>query len=518
MDLLKRNIHMDRIRAQAVSQITLEEDVNIPDSKPDVESISLEKAEVIIEEVKPGNDMVMLKGRLHYALLYHTQEAGSRLVSLKGDLPIDEKMNLQGVQPGDTVEVEGMVEDLTVGIINSRKLSIQSVMTLQAEVEELYDVEAPVGIQGEESMEYRRVPLSIAQLAIRKNDVFRIKEEITLPSNYPNIYQILWEDISLGDVEFKVQEERLGLQGDVHLFLLYEGEGEEHPIRTYDIVLPFGGALDCHGCKEGMLPDIHYHLGQQELAIRPDLDGEERCVGLELTLEIGIRIYEEEEIELLTDLYGVTKEIGAVTSPAILRRLLTRVMGKSKVADHIHATDGSGILQLLHSEGRVMLDQQTVVENGILLQGALFIKALYITDNDLAPYACVETQLPYEYTLEVPDMTAQDMGRVHAQIEQLQVTMLDSEEMDVKAVLCFDTTVFRNIPMQLIEQVTTEELDSAVLGNLPGMVIYVVKNGDNLWNIGRKYYVKVDAIREWNNLGSDELKIGQKLLIVKGGM
>lgn len=518
MDLLKRNIHMDRIRTQAVNQITLEEDVNIPDSKPDVESISLEKAEVVIEEVKPGNDMVTLRGRLHYSLLYHTQEAGSRLVSLAGDIPIDERMNLQGVQPGDTVEVEGTVEDLTVGIINSRKLSIQSMIALQAEVEELYDVEVPIGIQGEDSMEYRRIPLSLAQLAIRKNDVFRIKEEITLPSNYPNIYQILWEDISLRDMEFKVQEERLSLQGEIHLFLLYEGEGEDHPIRTHDMILPFSGTLDCHGCKEGMLPDIHYQLGQQELAVRPDLDGEERCVGMELTLEIGIRMYEEEEIELLTDIYGVTKEIGTVSSPAVLRRLLSRVMGKSKVTDHIHAAEGGQILQLLHSEGRVMLDQQTAVEHGILLQGGLYIKALYITDSDTAPYACVEAVFPYEYTLEVPDMTAQDMGRVHVQIEQLQVTMLDSEEMDVKAVLCFDTTVFRSIPMQLIEQVTVEELDTNVLGSLPGMVIYVVKNGDNLWNIGRKYYVKVDAIREWNHLGTDELKTGQKLLIVKGGV
>ena len=53
------------------------------------------------------------------------------------------------------------------------------------------------------------------------------------------------------------------------------------------------------------------------------------------------------------------------------------------------------------------------------------------------------------------------------------------------------------------------------MSSLPGMIIYVVKDGDNLWNIGRKYYVSVNKIRELNNLGSDELQAGQKLLIVK---
>ena len=60
------------------------------------------------------------------------------------------------------------------------------------------------------------------------------------------------------------------------------------------------------------------------------------------------------------------------------------------------------------------------------------------------------------------------------------------------------------------------ELDSSKMSNLPGMVVYMVKEGDNLWNIGKKYYVPVDAIRTLNDLDSDELKVGQKLLVVKG--
>ena len=43
MELIKRNIHMDRIRAEAVSQLTLEDDLNIPENKPDVEALNMEK-------------------------------------------------------------------------------------------------------------------------------------------------------------------------------------------------------------------------------------------------------------------------------------------------------------------------------------------------------------------------------------------------------------------------------------------------------------------------------------------
>ena len=192
MELLKRNIHMDRVRAEAVTQITLEDDVNVSENKPDVSALNLEKAEVIIEEIKPGTDTVTVRGYLAYVILYHTAEEGSSLVVLEGKLSLEEKMHLQDAVPSDTVVLECDVEDLTVSMINSRKLNIQSLVTLTAKVEELYDEEAPIAVHGDETVEYRRMPLELAQIAICKNDIFRLKDEIMLPSNYPNIFQILW--------------------------------------------------------------------------------------------------------------------------------------------------------------------------------------------------------------------------------------------------------------------------------------------------------------------------------------
>ena len=68
----------------------------------------------------------------------------------------------------------------------------------------------------------------------------------------------------------------------------------------------------------------------------------------------------------------------------------------------------------------------------------------------------------------------------------------------------------------LIEEVTEQEIDSAVLAELPSAVIYITAPGDDLWSIGRKYHMPVKAVRELNALESDELKPGRKLLLVKG--
>ena len=43
----------------------------------------------------------------------------------------------------------------------------------------------------------------------------------------------------------------------------------------------------------------------------------------------------------------------------------------------------------------------------------------------------------------------------------------------------------------------------------------MVKKGDSLWKIAKKYYTTVDNIKMVNELTGDEAKEGQMLLVVK---
>ena len=153
---------MDRVKRSTVIQFTMEEDLNLPEDKPDISTLNLEKGEVVIEEIRPGTDEVTVRGKLGYAILYHTQETGSNLVLLSGALPFEEKIHMEGTLPSDTVAVNGTVEDFTVNMINSRKLNLQALLLLTARIEEIYDEELPVGIQGGsagEGVEYRISPM-----------------------------------------------------------------------------------------------------------------------------------------------------------------------------------------------------------------------------------------------------------------------------------------------------------------------------------------------------------------------
>lgn len=520
MELIRENIHMEVVSKEGEIQITLEDDLNLSEKKPDVSTLCMEKGNVIIEEVRAGTDQVMVKGRLCFSVLYHTNEDGGRLACTEGKIPFEEKIRMEGLSSSDSVNVCGEVSDLAVSMINSRKLSVQAVVTLTAIVEEIQDEALPTGISEADEREgepqFRLQPVDFTQVCLCKKDVLRIKEEVELPSGYPNIGGILWKSVEFGEMNFRLGDEKMWVQGELRVFVLYEGEGETNAPLIYETVIPISEEIACSGCHGRETLDVQYGMAQCEIEPRADLDGEQRELGLEATVELKMCAYEDRSLPVMTDIYGVTQEINGEKKTAHLEKLLRAVTGKAKVVEQVKLSEGGKVLQLIHSDAQVVLSDTEVTKEGILLRGNLQVKILYVTGDDERPYGCIRKAIPFEYLLEIPGMTPEGRyGRIRTELEQLNVTMPDGEEMEVKAVICFTTTASEPVDQEVIGAVSESPLEADRMAGLPGMVVYVVKSGDNLWDIGKKYYVSVDSLMEMNDLNSQEIETGQKILVVR---
>jgi len=507
---------MDRQKSQASTQITLDDDYNVPDNKPDVLKLLIDKGQINVEEVKTAEGRVNVKGRLCFSVLYLSEKGANSVYSTEGSVPFEEFIHMDGIQSGDSVKISYEQEDLSIALINSRKLSIKAVVTFTTQMSEVVDEETLVEIRSEEPVEYRKKVIDIIETAIDKNDIYRIREIVELPAGLPNIFEVLWESIRIGKLEFRAQEQKLVLQGEMMLFLLYEAEGEEGKNRWYERNIPFSGTVDCQGCDERMLTDIKYEISHIETEVRPDADGEERSLAVDIVLNLNIRLYKEQQLELLADIYGVTKEISTQTKVGKYKGLLVKNEGKCRAEGKLRIkNNGARILQLCHGEGTVIADEIQVIENGLEIEGVLEMQILYVTTDDNLPFYSLKGSIPFRYTLDVPDICQDCMYTIQTGIEQLAVGMVDSEEIEIKATLFMQAVVFCNKEETIITDITVSEPDMDKLKALPGITGYIAKQGDSLWQIGKRYYVPIKQIKETNHLSSDEIHAGDKLLIVK---
>lgn len=516
MNLLRKNIHMDLMKSQAVSQVTLEDDVNLPDSKPDIEKIIMEDGTGRIDEIKTNGDHVTVRGRLFVSVLYVTDDRDNVVARMDGILPFEEQIFMEGLQNNQRVEGAIDLEDLSIGLINSRKVSVRAILTLRTWLQELMDEEVGTELYSDEPVEYRKKQFGFTQIAVCKKDIYRVRQEVELPSDLPNIFQIIWQDVKVCGPEFKALDEKIAINGDLQVFFLYEGEGEDRPIRFYEGTLPFNGAIDEKSSREMMIADIDSVIGNLEVEVKPDFDGEERVIAIEAVLELDMRLYEEQQMEMLADVYGVTKEVCAVTKKGDMKHLLFKNNAKTRVDGRLKIRgNNKNILQLLHANAVPVVEEINVLEDSIEINGHLQTKCLYVTSDDMTPYDAVSGKLPFQYTMDAKGITSKDQVRMKVMMEQMNASAVDGENVELKAVLQVQGLAFENREQEFITDVQVDELDMKKIKDLPQMVVHVAREGDSLWQIGKKYYVPVSEIKELNEITQDECKKGQKILVVR---
>lgn len=517
MELIKKNIHFNSIEKEAGNQITIEEDINIPDTGEDVESLLFSSHRIILEEVKAGDGKVHIRGKMIYSILYKSEESG-RLCALEGSILIDEQLYMEGLTAGDKVQVKTKTEDFSTGVINSRKISIQAILDLYARVQKLYDREITTQIE-DKDCQIKQKECNFTQLAVCKKDIYRLKESVSLPNNMPNIENIVFSKIQLSDIEYKPLDGQISIQGKAGLFVIYDGERDSKN-QIFEAVFPFGAMLECMESNMNMIPEICYDIAESQVQAETDFDGEGRNFSVELVMELDIKMYEPQKVSLLWDVYGIGKEITPVVENMEYDILTEHLKGNIKLSEKIKLPDAENTqAKMVYQEGESILEECSVNPEGILLKGIVICKLLYLVPPMGEEYKSTQCILPFEKTIKYPEnMNASEHYdcRSHADLWQLQCIADMNGGVEIKAVVSYDMLVFETVEGRNIKDVKVDEIDMEKYNQLPSMAVCFAKSGDTLWNMGKKYRVPVKQIMEMNHISGDEVKTGEGILIVRG--
>ena len=514
IELMKKEIHMNRQKGSAVSQITLDDDFIVPDSLDDVSQVLIDNGEVQIESSRAQGEKVLVKGKLLFRVLYRKEQGG--LQALGGEVPFDEAVNVPDLEEHDYTQISWTLEDLNTSMINSRKLSIKAVVTLEVRVESLYDAEAAVDIETDDTeAEVLKRNIEIAAIGARRKDTYRIREDIQVSGSKPNIETILWNEMRLRGVTVRPMDGAVHLDGELLVFIIYSGEGEHTPVQWMEESIPFSGDVELAESEEDMIPAVGVRILHRSIEMKPDSDGEMREFGLDVVLELDMKLYKEENTELLSDVYSTACEIVADMGEACFDRLLARNICKTKISDQISIKKPERILQICHSSGSVKLDEARPEEDGLHIEGVLEVSLLYLTDDDAEPIGASVEMVPFHCVAEADGIDENSVWQMNLGLEQLTAVMLGGDSVEIKAVISADLIVLQPIREPVVTGVHTEPLDIKKLQQMPGIVGYVVQPGDSLWIIAKKFHTTVDNIKETNGLSGDIIKPGDRLILVK---
>jgi hypothetical protein len=516
MELIQRQVHYTQEGKHTFDQFYLDEDYNVPDTKEDVRQIIQAKGTVKVEDMNLADNYLRVSGKLYFQILYMTDSEETRPAALDGKIPFEEMVYIDTAEPV-TCFIENVRVEFSASLVHSRKIGLRAMIELEIGRQQLRDEETTTDIESEIPVFKKMRRLNLLELHTSKKDTYRIKEEITLPGTKESIGQILLCDITGRRLEIRPAQDRLLLQGELLVFLMYLSEDGRTDWLEQSV--PYEGQVECEGVEEGMYFHVQHTLEDTLADIRMDEDGEMRVAGIEGTLNLRMNIYREEEIELLEDLYSLEQNCMFDTREAVYEELMIQNHSKCKIAERLSLPELKGdALQICHSDGMIQIMHMEQEENGIQIEGILHLSFLYLRGNDELPFGSWQGMVPFTWLLECPEMKEETRSNISYHVEQLSVSFAGNEDVEVKAVLSFDTFIRRPAPVQVVTGVEFTPLSADEMEKRPGIVGYVVKKGDQLWNLAKRFMTTEEGIMEVNGLESPNIKEGDKLLIFKENM
>ena len=518
MEILKKGITVDKKIGKETSQVLVEGDIIVPDTKPDIDMVLEANGSAYIDSKDIVNDRITFKGNLDINVLFIAKGENKPVYNMQSTYPINDFINIEGIDKNMTVFTTCNITNLDYKLINDRKVSFRAILDVTSEVLAKESIEAVTTIDGLDEKQMKVTNINVNKVACTKFDRFNIKDDIEISSGRPNIKEILDINFNIINKDIRTQLEKINISGDIRACILYKSDEEDSIITYFEQDIPFNGVIEVEGATDDMIGDVYLDIQEKNVQILEDVDGEPRLIGVDIYVGCNIKVSYEDEMNILEDAYALDKKINIEKNMQSYPMLVCKNKNQASIKEVLKLDEeGPPILQVLKISGKPILDNIEILQDKIVAEGIVECKILYITNNDEYPMHCFTTIMPYSQAIDAkganPKVAKVD---INSYIEHIGVNMMSDKDVEVRCAINFDTCVIKEKEISFITDVVFEEVDEQFLNSISSMIIYVVQEKDTLWCLAKKFNTTVDDIVSLNDIENPDLIYpGQKLLVLK---
>ena len=516
-ELIKEKIVLDQRAYEEITQILLEGDIIVPDTKPDMAIILQSDAQVAIERTEILTDKVNFVGKLYIEVLYLARGDEKRVHNISLVAPIDEFINIEGITSDMLCVVKPDIINLDFRMINDRKIGYKAISQISLYAQRAQTFEVVVDIEDLPQNQQLKTHLSLNKSVAHKTDKFVITDQIAVPPGKSNIREMLQLGIQVANQDVRVQNGRVNVFGDLLITTLYRGFDEDSILEFMEHELPFNGHIEMVDCKEDMFADCTFSLSDHQVEIMADEDGEERIIEIDATLNIHCKVSAMTNIEVLEDAHIVNRHLEISRTPIRYHKLIGRNKNQSTIKEVVSLDEGSpDILQVFKVKGKVTTDEVTIISDKVIVEGVIDADILYIAESDDMPLYSHKAIIPFRQIVDMKGAMPEMLVSLSANVEHVGFNMLSGREVETRFLVSLNASVSGAMEASLISDIVVGDMERAELDKMPSITLYVVQKGDTLWKIAKEYNTSIGELSAINDIEEpDRIMPGQKLLIIK---
>lgn len=519
LELVKEVLEVDQEIQRFSTQTMVEENVIVPDFKPDIERILSVSGRIHVNNKVIEGNRLFMEGIVESKILYQTQEEGVKLQHLEAEIPFSHWIEVD--QEGDMgALVVASMEYMDGDLINSRKVNLRAVLQLQGKITKKDQYPLLNNIKGLEDMQMLRNWVRITTIAEQIKDKTMVKEQIQL-ADMPPIVEIIKTQAKALEREVSLAEGRMVINGSVDVEFLYVGEGEEvQSVEYVEYQMPFAHIVELPTIREDMVYQVDFQVEEVLTQIQSNEEGIFNIVEMEVLIGINGLIYQDHEVESIVDAYSPKVETQLEKERISCMEMVLHEKGQCVVKEKLSTPlDKEGIGNILSVDGSARVIHAQRVEDQWVIEGLVGVEILYQTLGDQGEYDSLKEEIPFRHAFEVEE-DGELKGDVIPSIHHMGYQLLNPDEVEVKCTIDLKCQLFKPVDFFAVQDV--EVLDAYEEDSKEARIsVYFKQPDDTLWEIAKRYRVTTQEIMIQNDIGDkDPIPNYTPLIIIKeaGGM
>ncbi len=441
----------------------------------------------------------------------YLSENSNALRSVEQKMNFSKSINLGKQVDKPEIIIQPKTEYINCRVVNQRRLDFRGAVSIKAKViSENKQQIVSDAFGGNIQLKRKSVVYPTHRLTATKRAT--IIEELDMGAVKPSIISIVRSEAEIVNNDKKIITNKVITKGEAVVNMLYTCEKENHnSLETMQFNIPFSQIVDVDGINEKHEANIRMNVISCEI-IPKGASGESTQVECEINLEISCVANRYDNVDIISDVYSTAYQVKLDYMDAKLEKKPMPIEATNNAKSNLeyHEGDICCVYDAWAKVNKIMSRFEPSTGN-LKISGSCNFYVIAKNENSKPVY--IENEIPFENTIKLENVSEDCFAELNAMVVSCSYNLHSTNSVELKAEIKMNGLIYDVINNKLITNIEVDENKIKEQENNVALKLYFADEGEDVWEIAKKYNTSIKAIMDENDLLEDTVAKKGMLLI-----
>lgn len=502
INTVNTDISMKRLAFEEAAEQQIESDITLPDYFPDIVRVIKCTLKANIVSVSSGGNRITADGNAIISVLYICESG--KLHCFEQKIPVSKYVETPKAEECTCV-ASAKTQYVNCRVISQRRIDIRGSIGIDFKAYEKCDKKIVSSCENK-NIQLRTKSANVSNLKDCVSRCFSMNETIEIGASQGTIGQIVrCNAIAVLD-STKLVAGKILVKGELKVKVVFLTDGE-CVLEKIENSMPISQIIEA-ATTESCSDFVTLSVPSVEVHAKTDSSGALRLIDVSAVIRADVSVYENEEIQYSTDAYSTEYETDFQRESVELKSIFEKFSDTYLCKGSVEIS-GSAVKSIEDIFCNGLNYTVSLSGNEMLISGKANVSFLAVNSED--ELQSFDRELDFQYKRAT---TLGESFSVSCNVTPMGIDYILSAEnkLDIRIETEISGLIFDASKKQIISDISCDEAKKKKKRSA-ALTIYFAQQGEEIWEIARRYNTRVDLICAENNINSDCVEQNQKLYI-----